>query len=365
MSENTSDASKLYAISINYLFDGMIVQEDIYNADASLLLVKNGALLDAEAIERIKNINARRDTIHVSSNTYRTLMDKNPPYKIESRRDLEDAIGYGAVKDKTFELLDEIASKKTVQQEALYSVSAELSHRLEVTSPSTIISLINALAPVDEYLQRHCINVSLLNGLIGRWLGLSKRDVDKLILVGLLHDCGKALVPPKVLNAPRTLTVVEFEVIKMHPVYTYELLTGFPEPLRLASRGHHEKASGAGYPDRLSLEKIPFEACITAVSDIFDAMVSQRAYKKARSPFTIMSVLNKLGNSDLDARLVNIFNRYMPVELVDKPVMMSDGSIGVVRAFDPDDIEYPMIEVNGRIVKSNETLFCTSMYTKD
>jgi HD-GYP domain-containing protein (c-di-GMP phosphodiesterase class II) len=292
-------------------------------------------------------------------------MDKSPQPHIASRKELEDTTGYSTVKDKTLEMLDNIAKKKTVHMEALYSVTAELSHRLEVTSPSTIISLINALAPIDEYLQRHCINVSLLNGLIGRWMGLPKRDVDKLILVGLLHDCGKALVPPKVLNAPRMLTVVEFEVIKMHPVYTYELLTEFPESLRLASRGHHEKVSGTGYPDRLSLDKIPFEACITAVSDIFDAMVSQRSYKKARSPFTIMSVLNKLRNSDLDARLVNIFNRYMPVELVDKPVMMSNGTIGIVRAFDPDDIEYPMIEVNGKVIKSSENLFCTSMYTRD
>jgi len=353
------------AISINFLYDGMEVQEDIFDADAIKMLVKSGTTLNDNSIRAIKSINENRDTIYVSGNTYSLLIERGLPLEISSRLELEEKTGYAAVKDKTLELLNEIANDRVVQQEALYSVSAELSHRLEVTSPSVVLSLINALAPIDEYLQRHCINVSLLNGLLGRWLGLPKRDIDSLVLIGLLHDCGKALIPPQVLNAPRKLTVAEFEVIKMHPVYTYELLNEFPEPLRRATRYHHEKVGGAGYPEHLSIEKIPLESCITAVSDIYDAMVSQRAYKKPQSPFTIMAVLEELKGLELDAKLVSVFNRNMPLELMDKPVMMSNGTIGIVRSFDPDDIEYPMVEVNGSVIKSGKNLSCTAMYNSD
>ena len=365
MNEEIFNANNLLAVSLNLLYDGMDVQEDIYDADATRLLIKRGAVLNAEAIERIKSINSGRDTIHVSGDTYRILMANRPPTETISRQEIEEETGYKAATNETFELLTEITHNKAVNQEALNEVSTELSNRLEVTNPSVIMSLINALAPVDEYLQRHCVEVGMLNGLIGRWLGLPKADVDRLVLIGLLHDCGKALIPPQVLNAPRKLTLAEFEVIKMHVVYSYELLTEFPEPVRLAARGHHEKVGGRGYPDMLPPEKISFEARVTAVSDIYDAMVSQRAYKKSRSPFSIMAFLAELGKSDLDAKLVEVFNQNMPIELLDKQVEMSDGTIGTVRTMTPEDIEYPMVEVDGRVLKTGKEWYCTSMYIED
>ena len=365
MSDKNFSNSNLFPVSIGLLYDGMEVQEDIYDADATMLIANRGSLLSTGSIEKIKALNAGRDIIRVSGHTYKILIERAPPSNTESRKELEDSTGYTNVKDETFRILGEVASKKTVQPEDMNTVSEELSHRLEATNPSTILSLINALAPVDEYLQRHCVNVSLLNGLIGKWLGLKKQDVDRLILVGLLHDCGKALIPHQVLNAPRKLTGVEFEVIKMHPVYSYELLSEFPEAIRRASRGHHEKINGFGYPDRLTPATIPADACITAVSDIYDAMVSQRAYKKPRSPFSIMAVLNELVGSELDGRLVGVFNKNMPLELIDRPVTMSDGAVGIVKSFDPNDIEYPVVEVDGHTIKTGSTLYCTSMYTAD
>jgi len=284
------------------------------------------------------------------------------PAGVDSLSLMEETTGYGRAKNEMFELLEDISQKQYVQQESLRSISTELSKRLEVTPPATILSLINALAPVDEYLQRHCVNVSLLNGLIGSWLGMKKRDIDNLVLIGLLHDCGKALIPPKVLMAPRKLTIIEFEVVKMHATNSYELLTDFPEPMRCAARGHHERISGFGYPDKLANEEIPLEARITAISDIYDAMVSRRAYKKPHSPFIIMATLADMRGTELDAELVDVFIANMPLELLGKHVMMSDGTIALVHSFDPEDPEYPMVEINGAIKKSCQELCCMSMY---
>jgi len=347
------------------LFEGMEVQEDIYDSEGSRLLVRRGATLNAERLASLKNLNGGSDLIYVTGNTYRVMLANKPPIEVASRREMEKTTGYAEIKDETIVLLDSISHTKAVKQEALLSVSTELSERLNVNSPSLILSLINALAPVDEYLQRHCVNVGLLNGLQGQWLGLPKKEVDRLVLEGLLHDCGKALVPHVVLNAPRKLTLVEFEVIKMHTVFSYELLTQFPDNVRHAARCHHEKIGGGGYPDRLPSEKITLEARITAISDIYDAMVSQRSYKKPRSPFNIMAVLSQLKGTELDGSLVDNFNKYMPLELINKPVMMSNGSIGAIRSIDPDDLEYPMIEVNGNIVKSGEHLYCLGMYNEE
>ena len=355
----------LSPIPIEFLFDGLDVEEDIYDADCLQIVAKRGVRLDADSIEAIRKFNKNRSVVYVSSGTYKALTKDKSPLEIMSRRKMEESTGYTVVKDQTLQMLNDIANNKTVHEESLRSVSEELSNRLEVIESSSVLALINALAPVDEYLQRHCINVSLLNGLQGRWLGLPKDAVDALVLIGLLHDCGKALMPARILNAPRKLTVVEYEVIKMHPVHTYELLSGFPETVRLAARLHHEKVNGCGYPDSLPEGKIPVEARITAVSDIYDAMVSRRAYKDPKSPFSIISMMMGLRNSELDTLLVDVFALNMPKDLIDKPVKLSDGSIGVVRDFDPQDPEYPVVEVGGKIFKTSSRLNCVSMHMEE
>jgi HD-GYP domain-containing protein (c-di-GMP phosphodiesterase class II) len=352
-------------VSVNLLYDGMVVQDDIYDADGDRLLMRAGNVISDLQIERIGNLNSGRSTIYVTGRTHKAMVSKRPNIEIDNRVEIEESSGYAEIKNETFDVLEELATKNIVNQESLLSVSDNLSECLESTPPTVILSLINAMAPFDEYLQRHSVNVSLLNGMIGRWMELSKTEVDKLVLIGLMHDCGKTLLPPSVLNAPRRLTGVEFEVIKMHAVYTYDLLSEFPEDVRVAASSHHERVKGGGYPKGLSKDEITQGARITAVSDIYDAMVSRRSYKKPNSPFRILAMLNKLSWTDIDGNIVNILKENMPKELMDKPVMMSDGTIGIVREFDVEDIEYPTVEHGGRTFKTSEKLYCESMYNDE
>ena len=365
MSVRDVNENSLMPVSINLLYDGMIAQDDIYDADGDRLLIRSGNVLNYDQIERIKGLNSGRSTIYVTGRTHHFMVTKRPNIEIESRSEVEDSSGYTKSKNITFEILEEIAKDKVVNQASLHDVSSELSSRLESTPPGVIISLINAMAPVDEYLQRHSVNVSLLNGLIGRWMGLPGDRVDRLVLIGLLHDCGKTQLPSKVLNAPRKLTVVEFEVIKMHAVFTFDLLSEFTQDVRFAASSHHERLDGSGYPKGLHKDELSLEARIIAISDIYEAMVSQRAYKGPASPFSIMALLERLSDKELDGELVNVFKENMPKELIDKPVMMSDGTIGVVREVDPEDIEYPIVEHGRYPIKTSEDLYCVSMYNDD
>ena len=278
---------------------------------------------------------------------------------------LEDSTGYTKTKEETRELLDYIYSNETVQENTAHSVSEELTNKLEEYEPSKILSLINALAPIDEYLYRHSMNVGLLNGLIGKWSNMSADEIFNLVLIGLLHDCGKALIPPPVLNAPRKLTTVEFEVMKMHAIYSYDILSDFPGTVRIAARSHHEKLNGLGYPYKFIGKEIPLEARITAISDIYDAMVSQRSYKKSQSPFKVLDELSKLKGTELDSDLVDLYVKNMPKELIGKEVVMSNGKIGVVHSINYDDIVYPVISYGGREIQSNEYWYCTHMHISD
>jgi HD-GYP domain-containing protein (c-di-GMP phosphodiesterase class II) len=361
--------SDLVPVSLKLLYDGMIAPHDIYNADGDTLIIRKGNELRISQIDAIKRINKERDVIYVSRETQRLLFQKNPGAAPEPPKEkttyqakLEKVTGYAEIKSETLNMLNEMAQTNTVSHDKMNTVSLDISHKVNTLKPEIILHLINTLAPIDEYLQRHCMNVSMLNGLTGKWLGLDKETIDMLVLVGLVHDCGKVSVPQEVLNAPRKLTPAEFEVIKMHTVFGYEMLSEFPDVVRYGARGHHEKVSGAGYPDSLAGDKISLAARITAVSDIYDAMVSQRVYKDPRNPFHIVSWIKKLRESELEATIVDIFTENLPKEFVGKRALLSDGKVGIVHELDLDDLEYPFIKIDDRVFKSNENIFCIKMF---
>ena len=356
-------ASNYVQSTIDDLYPGMVVPQPIYNADMSLMLVPEQSVLTEAQIARLKKYNEGAGQIYVSAEIAKALRKrKEALLNSPLTQALEDEIGYTDIKKEAIDILEKVSHEETLSPTVLSSVSEELSHTVEVTEPSVIVDLVSALASADEYLQRHCVNVGMLNGLIGKWLGMTKETVDALVLVGLLHDCGKASIPNKILSAPRPLTVVEFEVVKTHPVFTGELMSDFPETVRQAARGHHEKINGRGYPDGLSGNGIPLMARISAVSDIYDAMVSRRSYKNPNSPFKILAVIDSLRETELDDELVEIFMENMSDEMVGKQVSLSDNRIGTVLSIDLQNPEYPVVEVDGETINTDSSLSCISLH---
>ena len=351
--------------SINLLYDGMVTPHNIYSSDGDVLLLRQGRTMLSSQVEAIKRMNAGQNIIRVSLETRKMLLEHNLSCKLVSQTEQETESGYSDVVDETLTLLEDIADASAISHESLYTASEELSDFIESTSPDKILDLVNAIAPADEYLQRHCTDVSLLNGLIGKWLEYPKEDIEALVLAGLVHDTGKALIPNEILNAPRKLAVAEFEVMKTHPVFGFDLLPAFSASVRHGAQGHHEKCNGKGYPYGVSADDIPLVARITAVSDIYDAMVSRRSYKNPNNPFHILSLFKTQYTTELDPKIIDLFIKNMPNELINKPVVLSDGEIGAVHAIDPDDIEYPYVRVHGKEIKTSSQLHCSYMYFEE
>ncbi|EKK03258.1 metal-dependent phosphohydrolase [Rhodopirellula baltica SH28] len=143
-------------------------------------------------------------------------------------------------------------------------------------------SLASALDAKDAYTCGHSSRVADLAVALSRRLGMTQQDSDSLQLAGILHDIGKIGIDDSVLKKPGALTDEEFDQIKRHPVLGYEILKGI-RPFRHilpAVRHHHESWDGRGYPDGLSGDNIPRAAQILAVADSFDAMVSDRPYRR-------------------------------------------------------------------------------------
>jgi hypothetical protein len=142
-------------------------------------------------------------------------------------------------------------------------------------------------------------------------MGLSDADVAKVRTAAALHDVGKLHTPREILNKPGRLTQEEFAVIRRHPGDGAAMATGLGDPTITAMiRHHHERLDGAGYPAGLAGEEIPLGARIIAVADTFDAMTSNRAYRRAASHKRALDVLARESGTQLDAEAVTAFLGY-------------------------------------------------------
>lgn len=138
----------------------------------------------------------------------------------------------------------------------------------------------------------HCVRVAALTNSVCRYLGYPEEQIKEIVYGALIHDIGKIKIPLGILEKADTLSLAEFEIIKLHPLKGYELVQGrFSPVVENAILYHHERDDGSGYPHRLSREHIPQEARIIAVCDIYEALTSKRCYKDSFSHEKAMGIL--------------------------------------------------------------------------
>lgn len=171
-----------------------------------------------------------------------------------------------------------------------------------------IIKLLSTAIEInDKYTKEHGENVSKISKMIGIKLNIS--NLDKLETAALLHDVGKVFLPLEILNKPGTLSVSEFEDVKNHPNNAYDLLENISgyEEIRIAIKHHHEKFDGTGYPDKISGTDIPLHSRIIAVADVFDALTTDRAYRKCFAIEKAMEIMKNLSGTHFDPQVLNAF----------------------------------------------------------
>jgi diguanylate cyclase (GGDEF)-like protein len=159
----------------------------------------------------------------------------------------------------------------------------------------------------SKYTRSHAESVTAYAMAIGKALGVDRDTLDGLKVAGLLHDLGKIGMPESILNKPGSLTREEQETVKLHPVIGGRILAGLlqNESVVPAIIGHHERWDGAGYPNGLAGENIPLMARILAVADAFDAMTSDRPYRKAMSTQDALIELSANAGKQFDPQIVD------------------------------------------------------------
>lgn len=163
------------------------------------------------------------------------------------------------------------------QKEAVATLERERTANYE----QTIFSMVNMIEHRDTYTAGHTARVARYSVMIAREMKLEDKEIRKLQKAAVLHDIGKIATPDSILLKPGKLSAIEHDLIKMHAVAGYEMLSKISmyEELATIIRHHHERYDGKGYPDRLKHDEIPLLASIMTVADAFDAMTTNRIYK--------------------------------------------------------------------------------------
>jgi diguanylate cyclase (GGDEF)-like protein/putative nucleotidyltransferase with HDIG domain len=189
-------------------------------------------------------------------------------------------------------------------------ILAERRHGQEMADVylSVIEALALAIDAKDRTTQRHIRRVQTFAVEMGRLMSLSHPELEALKAGAILHDIGKLAVPEHILCKPGKLTREEFEKMMIHPRIGAEILetVHFPFPLTAVVRSHHEKWDGTGYPDRLKGEEIPLSARILSVVDCFDALTSDRPYRKPLSMEEALRYVRSEAGTSYDPRVVEV-----------------------------------------------------------
>jgi diguanylate cyclase (GGDEF)-like protein/putative nucleotidyltransferase with HDIG domain len=181
----------------------------------------------------------------------------------------------------------------------------------------TIEGLAMAVEAKDQNTHRHLMRVRVYVSELGKSMGLDKSLMQALTTASFLHDIGKLAVPERIINKPGKLTPEEFEKMKIHPVVGADILerVHFPYPVVPIVRSHHEAWDGSGYPDGLKGEEIPIGARILTAVDCFDALASERPYRRAMPIDEAMAFVKGRAGIQFDPQVVRLLEeRYLELE---------------------------------------------------
>ncbi len=179
---------------------------------------------------------------------------------------------------------------------------------LEEMFVQTVTALSEAVDAKDRYTSGHSKRVAEYAQMISKRMGMSQEEQEEIYRAGLLHDIGKIRIPVEIINKAGKLTDEEYNIIKVHPVTSYNILRGIARNnlIALAAKYHHERYDGTGYPNGISGDLIPLAARILAVADTYDAMTSNRSYRNALPQDVVRSEIENGKGTQFDPNIAEI-----------------------------------------------------------
>nr|WP_314807245.1 HD-GYP domain-containing protein [uncultured Selenomonas sp.] len=286
-------------LPVSKLKDGMVLGQSLFNTAGGSYLVK-GQPVTIDYIRRLRQLGIQSVTV--------TSMDPNhklaPPPDVIAEKTRVNAIS--AVYN-TFQSIEE---NKTLDASALQKVTDAIVFDL-FDNHENLVQLTD-IRTHDAYTFAHSVNVAVLSAMTGMLCHLPKEELSLITLGGLLHDLGKIDVHTDILNKNRSLTTSEFDIMKKHPADGARRIlkmSDLPKVSILAAIAgqHHEHVDGTGYPRGIKGEEMHRYAKIAAIADVYDALTSERPYKKAYMPNIAYNIMHNINKGQFDQKLLEMF----------------------------------------------------------
>lgn len=320
---------------------GDLLTEDVFNRFGVLVLQENAELTDEAIVKLIQHgidyvgIERPDSGGEPAARTSNPGMQSLKP-RVEEAVDVFETLFLESITNGKFnaEQIDE----------TLYPLMNDLMNQKDV------VSLLMLLNDQHEYIYNHSIHVGLLSYYIAAWMGYDKDEAYRIGKAGYLLDIGKCMISPHILNKPDKLTNEEFETVKRHTLYGYDLIlnsTG-DEATALVARQHHERDDGSGYPYGLSKEQIHPYARITAVADTYSAMTMKRPYQTKQEQLAVLQELHRLSFGKLSGEAVQALIRHLVPNFIGKKVLLTTGETGHIVMTNHSDFFRPLVQTETR-----------------
>jgi len=330
-------------IPVDYLKNGMMLAQNVNTEIGGNPLLAKGQVMKETYINKLKHFNITGVYIESSFSSdveIIPMIDEKLKTKalLQLKSAFKDFANNGKLMTSTVQSLVEIA----------HSLVDNI-----LTNEEVLINLID-LKGYDDYTYQHSLSVAIIAVSIGNKMNLNKLILEQLALSGLLHDLGKMSIRKTVLNKPGKLTDEEFEIIKQHPETAVKQLKKnkmIPAMVLEGIQSHHEKFDGTGYPKRLNGDSIPLFGRILAVADVYDALTSNRPYRKAGFPNEAIEFM--MGNAFLhfDYEVLKVFLKSVVAYPTGMLVNLSNGKKAMVVKNNEENTLRPIV----RLINSDET----------
>lgn len=331
-------------ISIDNIKPGMQISENVVNNEGMLVVVKDTVVTD-NIIKRLIRYNISEINVNTSadSNIKKNIL-KNSPDLEKFKNDM------GEVKDSLNNSFNSIITDCPDKETLNQVIDCGMSFYYDNCKKNNILDILYCIQEFSDTTYVHCINVSMIAGLLAKWLFWSEEDVNKVVVCGLFHDIGKLMIPNDILNKPGKLTNQEYSFMKKHSEFGFVKLKDIellPAEVKRAALLHHERCDGSGYPFGLKRNKIDKYSKIIAIADVYDALTANRIYREAMCPFDVISILEQEGLERYETRYILTFLQQILNSYLNKKVELSNGEIVTIDEINHDARSKPVVVMDG------------------
>ena len=308
-------------------------EKDLYvllNCGVEEMLIDTSKGLDVEVIE-VNNVETKAPEVELPpKEIVPTLKKKQEKVSLQNELIVAKQL-HSRSKEAVISMFSEVRMGNALDLAEAASLVDDINESMERNSDA-LLSLIR-LKNIDEYTYLHSVAVCMLMVALGRQLGMKGDDLKQAGIAELLHNVGKMSIPNEVLNKPGRLTDEEFDVIKTHPQKGWEILNSsfnVSEQVLDVCLHHHERVDGTGYPDKLSGDALSHLARMGAVCDVYDAITSDRCYKKGWEPAESISKMAAWRDGHFDENIFHAFVKTVGIYPNGSLLKLESGRLGVV-----------------------------------